>query len=80
MKKVLVAVAVLVLLVGFLIVTRDTKKDVSLVGSSLGVTTPSIVPSISVTPTPKTFKFDSQTNLKKELEEIDPRVLDSDFQ
>lgn len=29
--------------------------------------------------TPKTFKFDSSTDLKQELEIINPQVLDSDF-
>ena len=28
---------------------------------------------------PKTFKFDKSTDLKKELESVDPQVLDSDF-
>ena len=29
---------------------------------------------------PKTFNFDSSTDLKKELEKVNPQVLDSDFQ
>lgn len=29
---------------------------------------------------PKTFKFNSSTDLKKELESINPQVLDSDFE
>lgn len=28
---------------------------------------------------PKTFKFDSQTDLKKELDSVNTEVLDSDF-
>lgn len=42
--------------------------------------------SVSPTPTPlppqapKTFKFDSSTDLKQELEKINPQVLDSDFE
>lgn len=29
---------------------------------------------------PKTFKFDSATDLKKELDSINPQILDSDFE
>ena len=29
---------------------------------------------------PKTFKFDRNTDLNAELEKIDPKVLDSDFE
>ena len=28
----------------------------------------------------KTFKFDSSTDLKKELDSVNPQILDSDFQ
>lgn len=34
----------------------------------------------SPSPTPKQFKFDSSTNLKQELESVDPKILDSDFE
>lgn len=37
-------------------------------------------PTSTPAPTPKTFKFDSSTDLKKELESISPQVLDSDFE
>lgn len=36
-------------------------------------------PILTPAPTPKTFKFDSSTDLKKELEKIDPKVSDEDF-
>ncbi len=29
---------------------------------------------------PKTFKFDSSTDLKKELESINPEILENDFE
>lgn len=38
-----------------------------------------INPVLEVTPTPQTFKYDSSTDLEKELESIDPKVLDSDL-
>lgn len=41
------------------------------------VTNPVASPSPS--PTPTVFKFDSSTDLKKELDSINPQVLDSDF-
>ncbi len=31
------------------------------------------------TPRPKTFQFDGSTDLKAELEKVDPKVLDSDL-
>lgn len=34
---------------------------------------------LEVTPTPQTFKYDSSTDLERELESVDPKVLDSDF-
>lgn len=43
------------------------------------VSTPAPVVIPSATPTPKTYKFDSTTDLKKELDSINPQVLDSDF-
>lgn len=38
-----------------------------------------LAPSLLPSPTPKQFKFDSSTNLKQELETVNPQVLDSDF-
>lgn len=42
------------------------------------VATPSPTP--APPQTPKTFKFDSSTDLKMELEKVNPQVLDSDFE
>lgn len=41
--------------------------------------TPSPTP-LSIPNAPKTFQFDSSTDLKTELEKVDPEVLDSDFE
>lgn len=44
---------------------------------------PGLAPSPTPAPTsntPKTFQFDSSTDLKGELEKINPQVLDSDFE
>lgn len=34
----------------------------------------------SLSPGPQTFQFDGKTDLKRELEKVDPKVLDSDFE
>lgn len=44
-------------------------------GNSVGTSTPIPTPNA-----PKTFQFDSSTDLKKELDSINPQVLDSDFE
>lgn len=38
------------------------------------------VPTSIPSSTPTEFKFDASTDLKKELESVDPKVLDSDFE
>lgn len=37
-------------------------------------------PTLTPAPTPKTFKYDAATNLKQELEKVNPQVLESDFE
>lgn len=43
---------------------------------------PEPTPQLTTVPasTPKTFKFDASTDLKKELDSINPQVLDNDFE
>ncbi|TSC88263.1 MAG: hypothetical protein G01um10147_168 [Microgenomates group bacterium Gr01-1014_7] len=49
--------------------------------SNLMVTpTSSPGPTPTVMPKPKTFQFDSSTDLNAELEKVDPKVLESDFE
>ena len=38
-----------------------------------------VEPTITLTPKPRQFKFDSSTDLELELESVDPAVRDSDF-
>ena len=56
--------------------------SISVISKSKGVE--SLESVLSPTPVPpnapKTFKFDSSTDLKVELEKINPQILDSDFQ
>lgn len=57
------------------------KWEASLVSPFSGImqtwSKPSPTPILS--PTPKTFQFDSSTDLKQELDSINPQVLDEDF-
>ena len=53
-----------------------------------GLASPNMVQNLFTKPSPtpspspkiKTYKFDSTTDLKKELDSINPQILDSDFQ
>lgn len=71
----------LILVVKFILKPRGWKAKLTTpMGSSFNQTTP--VPSSTLLPvsTPQTFKFDGSTDLKKELDSINPQVLDSDFE
>lgn len=73
MKKTLLITGVIILVLIWLL---SGKKDGSLVGS-----TPTLTPAPIVKPNaPKTYFFDSSTDLKMELEKVNPQVLDSDFE
>ena len=65
------------LMVIILLLVSGKKQD-NLVAPGLQqdqqVSTPSPTPAI------KTFQFDSNTDLKAELEKVDPKVLDSDIE
>lgn len=57
------------------------KKQGGLVGTAFMPVEPSVVPTPIPTPNaPKTFEFDSSTDLEVELEKVNPQVLDSDFE
>ena len=51
------------------------KKDIKLVESGSNLNSVSNAVPVA----PKTFQFDSSTDLKQELEKINPVLLDSDF-
>lgn len=65
-----VGFSLLIIMIMMIIFSRKT--------SVKEVKTP-VNPALEVSPTPKTFQFDSSTDLGKELESVDPKVLDSDF-
>ncbi len=81
-KKILIAVSIL-MIVGILWLGLNNRTSKDLVNPLLGQSkpTPSETPFPNPTPAvPKTFNFDSQTDLQAELEKINPEILDSDFE
>ena len=79
------AVAFLFLLAVLFLVGNGINKSGGLIGPAFiqqithSNSTPSPTP-IAAPVAPKTFNFDSSTDLKVELEKVDPQVLDSDFE
>ncbi len=73
MKKIILITGVIILVMIWLL---SGKKDGNLVGP-----TPTPAPTPIPTPNaPKTFQFDSSTDLKVELDKVNPQILDTDFQ
>lgn len=72
-KTMILIIIIIIVIAGFGVMSRDLQNDLQ---------TPESVPDGSVIPpqAPKTFKFDSSTDLKKELESINPEIQDDDFQ
>lgn len=79
------AVAILFLVVVLLLAGNGVNKSGGLIGPNFiqqiihQQPIPTPVP-VAVPVAPKTFQFDSSTDLKMELEKVNPQVLDSDFQ
>lgn len=78
----IIVLTVLAIIVVFFVIS---KRDTSLispipkqVGVSAGDRQSSPAPAQSPN-TPKVIKYDSSTDLQKELESINPEILDSDF-
>lgn len=69
MKKI---ITVIIFITFIIIIISRQETRVSPVSSS-----PS--PSLTPSPTPKTFQFDASTDLNQELDKVNPQVLDSDF-
>ncbi len=73
----IIALAGIFILAGFFIF-GDNKSD-KLVSSVTNSITKTPTPTPTPTPPPIIYNFDESTDLKKELETINPKVLDSDF-
>lgn len=79
MKSKLLTVILLLMLIGIFVILSNfifSKTNTQTLISSDGQ---KITPSPTPTPTPIEYHFDKSTNLKKELDSINPQVLDSDF-
>lgn len=76
-KKILIIAAIII--VGILGFKLSSNKSEDLVNPQIvapsAVLTPDPTPAV-----PKTFNFNSQTDLQAELEKVNPQVLDSDFE
>lgn len=72
MNKIWWIVPVLVVLIFVLL---GSKKSTDLVKPAA-----TVVPTSTPISVPKEYKFDSLTDLKKELDSINPQVLESDFE
>ncbi len=86
-KKVVMVIIVLFLVViSWIIVQGVRGKGESLISPGVGKAVGSVVgqptpePTVSSFNAPKEIKYSSATDLKQELDSIDPKVLDEDFQ
>lgn len=80
-KSLIIISLIILVAVGWLIFKSNTAGDLVnplLQGSDKTTPTPSETP--APPNAPKTFQFDSSTDLKKELEKVNPWVLDTDFE
>lgn len=86
-KKLVIAVIVLFLVVFIWIASQDTRsKGGSLISPGLGKVVGNMMsqstpePPVSAYNAPKEIKYGSATDLQKELDSVNPQVLDSDFE
>jgi len=76
-KKTLISIIIItVIIIITIIFSRQEKAEKNLVNPQVQTIEPTPAPS----PSPKTFQFDASTDLEKELDSINPQVLDSDFE
>lgn len=77
-KKILIIATIII--VGILALGLSSRTSKELVNPKVPV--PAETPSPVTTPpaVPKTFHFDSSTDLEAEWEKVNPQVLDSDFE
>ncbi len=81
-NKILIATIIIVIVGVFLIVLKGTVSNkmvspsLNLIPKQLASPLPSPTP---VSHIPAQYNFDASTDLKKELESINPQILDSDF-
>ena len=74
---IIIVIAIIIVIVIFTLQPR--RLPASLINPGVE-TIPTSTPTFTPTPTLQQFKFDSSTDLKQELESINPQILDSDFE
>lgn len=79
-KKILIVTILIVLFTFGYFVIKNSKKNSQLLNPNSKKAESVVVPSIMPSATPKNYKFDRNTDLKNELDTINPKVLDSDFE
>ncbi|MDP3974182.1 MAG: hypothetical protein Q8P92_05125 [Candidatus Daviesbacteria bacterium] len=84
MKKIIIISIIIIVGIGLVVfgpLRNQAKQLVSPESSSNNQSEINSNPTPIPTPNaPKTFQFDSSTDLKQELEKVNPQVLDSDFE
>lgn len=74
-QKLTIVIILFLVVVVFIFVKSTANKNKSLTNPGLSMP----LPAASSYNPPKEIKYDSSTDLKKELETVNPQVLDSDF-
>ena len=80
MNKKLLIVGLILISLTFWTIVQNVFKNGSLLSPRTGQVVSSPIPTQIPSPAPKTFKFDKTTDLKKELDSIQPQLQDSDFE
>ncbi|OGE14608.1 hypothetical protein A2769_03475 [Candidatus Daviesbacteria bacterium RIFCSPHIGHO2_01_FULL_37_27] len=77
----LITVVVTLVIIGTVVfgITLNKNRKNKLVSPNLS-SSKATEPSVIQPNTPKEIKFNRSTNLKEELDKVDPKVLDSDFE
>lgn len=79
MKRKIIIITVIIFITIIFLALSGRKANL-LVNPSLNSSQQVISPSPIPVSSPKTFRFDSTTDLEAELEKVNPEVYDSDFE
>ena len=79
-KKLLVVIIIFATAVGFLFFLSKNKTELVDPNFNKVVNQESFPTPVPPEAGPKTFNFDASTDLKTELESVNPQILDSDFE
>lgn len=79
-RKILIICLLVILAVIFFPALVHKKNTLAMPGFIKQTKITQSVPTVAPSVVPKTFQFDRSTDLKKELEKVNPQILDSDFE